>query len=683
LAFSFFSIQGIFPNLMRKKMPIRVGVDSGGTFTDFVVYDGQKLSIFKLPSTPANPSISILRGLERIAEEYAVKLTELSVVHGTTVGTNALLQRKGGRIALITTKGFEDVLAIGRQARPLLYDLNVTRPEPLVPATLRFGIDERVTSSGEVIKGLSHSEISRVIKQIKKRRVEAIAVSLLFSFANPEHEQLLYEDLKDLNLPLSLSSRIHPEYREFERTSTVVINGYLQPVMGTYLKGLTRAVPDLRVMQSSGGSISADSASEEPVRTVLSGPAGGVVGLLQTATVKDIANYISFDMGGTSTDVSLCPGGEMVMTTEAAINGLPVSIPMLDIQTVGAGGGSIARVDTGGSLRVGPESAGADPGPACYGKSLFPTVTDANLLLNRFGSDSLLGGEFKLDRGAAQRAIEQLSSEISKYAKRSVDIYKTASGILDVVNVHMERAIRSVSVERGFDTRNCALVSFGGAGGLHAVELARSIKIPLVIVPKSPGALSALGSLGSDVVKEWSRTIMVSTLEEWPKRLERAFRSMQEMGQRILLSEGFSLKRQNHKRSVKMRYKGQSFDLTVDYIKGEELIKAFHRAHKIRYGYSQEENEVEIVSANLRSIGLVDRIKLPRTPPVKAVGAKERVKVFYNREQIVAHIYDRDNLSEGARLNSPCIIREYSSTTFVPPGASIRIDKSGNLLITP
>jgi N-methylhydantoinase A len=376
---------------------VRVGVDTGGTFTDFVYDAGGQLEVFKLPSTPSDPSLAIRDGLQQVCTKTGIELENIDVVHGTTVGTNALLQRRGARTALVTTKGFEDVLVIGRQARPELYNLNAVRPPALVPDELRLGVAERDIASGEVIEQLQADEIASLTAKLQKAQVETVAISLLFSFVNPEHERRIAEALVSLGVPLSVSHQILPEYREFERTSTVTINAYLEPLMGTYLQRLATDTPRLRVMQSSGGSISAAVAAREPVRTILSGPAGGVVGALRAARAAGFEKVITFDMGGTSTDVALCERDGLRMTNEAAVAGLPVAVQVMDIHTVGAGGGSIARVDEGGSLRVGPESAGADPGPACYGRSLLPTVTDAHILLGHFGGAGLLGGDFALD----------------------------------------------------------------------------------------------------------------------------------------------------------------------------------------------------------------------------------------------------------------------------------------------
>ncbi|HEV2834087.1 MAG TPA: hydantoinase/oxoprolinase family protein, partial [Pyrinomonadaceae bacterium] len=389
---------------------IRIGVDTGGTFTDFVFEQDGQIQLFKIPSTPSDPSLAIEQGLTRICGK---KNIAVEVVHGTTVGTNALLQRRGARTALITTKGFEDVLVIGRQARPELYNLNAVKPPPLVSDELRLGVAERVVASGAVLQPLDEKDLEPLIQKLKRENVESVAVSLLFSFLHPQHEEQVRKAIETLGVPVSISSRILPEYREYERTSTVVINAYLQPLMGRYLKRLSSRFP-LRVMQSSCGSISAEMAAVEPVRTILSGPSGGVVGALRAAQAAGIKNIITFDMGGTSTDVALCDSGAIRTTNEATVAGLPVAVSVMDIHTVGAGGGSIARVDEGGSLRVGPESAGADPGPACYGRSMLPTVTDAHVVLGHFGGGGLLGGEFKLDAARAHEAMNQLANDLSK-----------------------------------------------------------------------------------------------------------------------------------------------------------------------------------------------------------------------------------------------------------------------------
>ena len=675
-------------NVNRK---IRIGVDTGGTFTDFVYQTNGALQVFKLPSTPDDPSRAIAEGLRRISEEAGA--TSIEVIHGTTVGTNALLQRKGARTALVTTAGFEDVIEIGRQARPELYNLNAVKPPPLIANELRFGVRERVTATGEILDVLRDEDIAALVEELRKAKCESIAVSLLFSFVMPQHEEKIASALSAMGIPLSISHQILPEYREYERTSTVVVNAYLQPLMGRYLTRLSaqgqrpktkdqRPIFLLRVMQSSGGSISAEAAAEEPVRTILSGPAGGVVGALRAAKAAGFENIITFDMGGTSTDVALCDREGMRLTNESIVAGVPVAIPMMDIHTVGAGGGSIARVDEGGSLRVGPESAGADPGPACYGRSLLPTVTDAHVVLGHFPGASLLGGEFKLDDARSREAMNRLASDMSAAAGRKVSPIEAARGVLDVVTTNMERALRHISVERGHDPRDFTLIPFGGAGGLHAVALARALRIPRVLLPPSPGALSAVGVLMADVVKEQSRTVMIEVGAETSRTLEPILRDMEKQAKAILRREGFPPGKQKHERSLAVRYKGQSFELQIKTTKGN-IAGAFHRAHRARYGYAQEKNVVEIVSARVRSIGLSKKLRA-RTAVTfrkKRSAPYDFVKTFLGGKSIRSAVYQRDRLTAGETLKVPCILVEYSATTLVPEDAHVFVDNQLNLII--
>jgi N-methylhydantoinase A len=677
------------PSRVRK---VRVGVDTGGTFTDFVFASrgaGSNLEIFKLASTPADPSRAIAAGLRLISEETGVPLQGLEVVHGTTVGTNALLERRGARTALVTTRGFEDVLVIGRQARPELYNLNAVRPPPLVPDDLRFGLRGRIAATGEVIEAPDEAELTALVRRLKKAKVESVAICLLFSFVNSAFEEQIAAALACLDVPLSVSHRILPEYREFERTSTVTINAYLQPLMGTYLKRLAANTPSLRVMQSSGGSISASVAAEEPVRTILSGPAGGVVGALRAARAAGFEKIITFDMGGTSTDVALCERDGLRMTNEAAVSGLPVAVSVMDIHTVGAGGGSIARVDAGGSLRVGPESAGADPGPACYGRAFLPTVTDAHVVLGHFGGAGLLGGEFALDEERSQKALAQLASDMSSAAGRRVTAIEAAQGVLSVANTNMERALRRISVERGHDSREFALLPFGGAGGLHAVDLAQALRIPRIIVPNAAGALSAIGVLTADVVKDQSRTVMLElALKVEPKveqKLDQIFKQMERDAAVTLRHEGFPTEKQKHERSLALRYQGQSFELEIKQTRGN-LGGSFHRAHRERYGYAQETNTIEVVSARVRSIGVVER----RTERRRSASESRKRKfaeparhatAYVNGKKLRLAVYERGELPLGARLRTPCIVTEYSSTTLIPQVALAQIDDYGNLII--
>ncbi|PYS82403.1 MAG: 5-oxoprolinase [Acidobacteria bacterium] len=667
---------------------VRVGVDTGGTFTDFMYHAVGRAKIFKVPSTPDDPSRAIVEGLRRVARETGARLRDLEVVHGTTVGTNALLERRGARAALVTTAGFEDVLAIGRQARGSLYDLNWTRPAPLVAERLRFGVRERVAADGSVVVELEGGEIEKLVGKLRRARVESVAVSLLFSFARPEHEQRIERALAAAlaGVPLSVSHKILPEYREYERTSTVTINAYLQPLMGAYLSRLGARVSArrLRVMQSSGGSVSARAAAAEPVRTILSGPAGGVVGATHAGVGAGFSDIITFDMGGTSTDVALCAGGRLRLTNEASVAGLPVAVPVLDIHTVGAGGGSIARVDAGGSLRVGPESAGAVPGPACYGRSTLPTVTDANLVLGRFGGADLLGGEFELDERRAVEALMNLAREMSEASGREVLHTQAALGVVRVVNAGVERALRAVSVERGFDPRACALLTFGGAGGLHAVELARALRIPRVVVPREPGALSAAGCLRANVVKSLSRTLMLEVGDGAREdEIERAFVGMEREARAALRREGFNDARQRHARTIAARYRGQSFELEIPW--GRRAVARFHREHAARYGYAQSADTIEVVSARLFSAGLVERLKdeRPRRAAAlrRAVAPHRTARVHFDEGPLEAAVYRREELRAGARLRAPSVVTEYSSTTLIPSGARARIDDRGNLVI--
>ena len=594
------------PRQKTSREPLRVSIDTGGTFTDCVWIDSGRLQMRKVFSTPDDPSRAIIEVLSSLD----IAGRELLLLHGTTVGTNTLLTRGGARTALVTTEGFEDIIEIGRQARPKLYDLFFDRPEPLVPAELRFGIAERMSPEGVPVRKLEQAELDRLRRAVERAKPQAIAVCLLFSFANPAHEKLVARALSSLGVPVSLSHIVLPEFREYERASTVVVNAYLQPVVERYLERLEKRVADwvrrgkgqgarVFVMQSSGGITSLGSAAREPVRTVLSGPAGGVVGA--AAIVRSgphdqrFEKIVSFDMGGTSTDVCLVdrqPG----TTNEADIDGLPVRVPMLAIHTVGAGGGSLARFDAAGALHVGPESAGADPGPICYGRGKTPTVSDANLLLGRIRADNFLGGGFKLDLDRTER----LTREWLKRNGSKLSVEQFAAGMVRVVNANMEKAIRVVSVERGYDPRDFTLVAFGGAGGLHACELASALAIPRVIVPVLPGALSAYGILASDVVKDYSRTVVwrAAAGDVPDVRLRGEFAVLEKAARADFARERWEGKPLLEP-SVDVRYGGQGYELNIPWSRG--LLDDFHREHKRRYGYSHPQREVELVTLRLRA----------------------------------------------------------------------------------
>jgi N-methylhydantoinase A len=700
--------------MTRRVQPLRVAVDTGGTFTDCVwMDDTRRLRMLKVFSTPADPSQAIVEALRKIDNKG-----ELVILHGTTVGTNTLLERKGARTALVTTAGFEDAIEIGRQARPKLYDFFFDRIEPLVPADLRFGIEERTASDGKILTTPTPEDLKALATQVGAKRTESIAISLLFSFANPQNEQAVAEALKPLGVPLSISHQILPEFREYERTSTVVINAYLQPVMQRYLENLQSRFrnlveerrfsaakspgkvgalapggtqpPRIFVMQSSGGITALASAASEPVRTVLSGPAGGVVGAAASASASGFKRIIAFDMGGTSTDVSLVEGA-ITTASHAEVAGLPIGVPMLDIHTVGAGGGSLARFDAAGVLRVGPESAGADPGPICYGRGTQPTVTDANLLLGRLQPTRFLGGDFTLDLDRTRRlTTEWLKKEWLKQQRTPLTIEQFAAGVIRVVNATMEKAIRVVSIERGRDPRDYALVAFGGAGGLHACALAEALSIPHVIVPALPGALSALGIQVSDVVKDYSRTVLWRVSGKLPAALLNAeFSALRKQAEKDFQHEAWQ-GRVHYQTTVDLRYRGQGYELNLPYT--NDLLKKFEREHHRRYGYAHPTRELELVTLRLRAS--VKSTKLRTTtahvgtaalgrPGRATLGSPSTPKaaVVFDGKKLAASIYSRDTLKPGKTCAGPAIVTEYSATTVIPPGRHFQVDRAGNLLI--
>jgi len=656
----------------RRAQPLCIAIDTGGTFTDCVWVEGRHIRMLKVFSTPDDPSRAIAEALEKIGTRGS-----LTLLHGTTVGTNTLLQRKGARVALVTTAGFEDVIELGRQARPKLYDFFFDRVEPLVARDLRFGVNERVSSEGEILQEPAAAELRKLARKVGARQPEAVAISLLFSFANPKNENAVAVALSRMGTPLSVSHQILPEFREYERTSTVVVNAYLQPVMERYLGNLERQTGKARVfvMQSNGGITALSSAAREPVRTVLSGPAGGVVGGAAMARRSGFDRVISFDMGGTSTDVALVEG-EARASSQSEIAGLPVGVPILDIHTVGAGGGSIARFDAAGALRVGPESAGADPGPICYGRGTEPTVTDANLILGRLQADCFLGGDFELDAARTHRVV----AKWLKQQGSTLSVDRFAAGVVRVVNATMEKAIRVVSIERGHDPREFALVAFGGAGGLHACELAEGLGIPRVIVPALPGALSAYGILVSDVVRDYSRTVLWRALDKLPGvQLDAEFSTLRRKAKADLRREEWKGKIVFDP-SVDVRYRGQGYELNVPYTRG--MIGTFRAEHERRYGYSYPEREVELVTLRLRA-----RMKAGNSVTASVGASKSsrlalrKATVIVDGKKVAVAVYERDGMQINQRFRGPAIVTEYSATTVVPPRKTFWIDRPGNLVI--
>ncbi len=715
-----------------------VGIDVGGTFTDFALLRDGQLLAYKEATTPADQSQAILAGLSHLGVVTAAggeAAVDAELVHGTTIATNALLERRGARTALLTTAGFADVIEIGRQNRPHLYALHQSRPHPLVPPDLRFEAAERLDFQGNVLTGLDEEALAGTASEIAAAAPQSLAVCFLHSFRNPHHERRAAQIVREAcpRLAISLSSDILPEYREYERTATTVINAYLLPLVGSYLDHLTEALAEaagrpahntgrqrgrvpIRVMQSNGGAIGAAQAASEPARLVLSGPAGGVVGAFRLAQLAGAADaqhgaagsstsqtatqvsrqgprIITFDMGGTSTDVALCPG-RIPRTTESEVAGLPLRLPIIDIHTVGAGGGSLARVDAGGGLRVGPESAGAVPGPVCYARGgQQPTVTDANLVLGRLDASQFLGGSgaMALDLAAAEAALADLGAALG-----GLSSHEAALGVVRVANARMERALRRVSVERGHDPRTFTLVPFGGAGPLHACDLADALGIPRILLPPSPGVLSALGLLIADVVHESSRALLLeaSSLVDDPAPLQESAAALERRVKAVLAAEGVHAPALDA--SLDLRYRGQSYELSVPLALPapspaqashavQRAIEAFHAAHEARYGYAMLSETVESVAVRLRATGSGAQLNLPQEPlgPPDPDAARVTAKpVWFGPDgPTTTSCYDRVRLRPGHRFEGPAIVFQFDTTTVVGPGWSASIDERHNLLL--
>lgn len=656
---------------------MRIAIDTGGTFTDCVCLADGELRVKKIFSTPADPSQAVLEGVRALGGEERV-----DVRHGTTVGTNTMLERTGARVAFVTTAGFEDTIAIGRQTRARLYDWFAPVPVCLVPRELRFGVPERVSAEGELLRAPTDEELAALVRAVRAGGAEAVAISLLFSFANPRTEKRVEEALRTLGIPVSASHRILPEFREYERASTTVVNAYLAPRMEGYLLLLEERLAArprrgrVDVMQSSGGIVAARLAAREPVRTILSGPAGGVVGACRMAGRAGFESIIGFDMGGTSTDVFLARNAHQgtERTSESVVAGVPIGVPMLDIHSVGAGGGSIARFDAGGMLRVGPESAGADPGPICFGRGARPTVTDANLLLGRLDPESFLGGGVRLDRERTARLMRE-----QKGAVETVEEF--AAGVLHVIETQMERAIRVISVERGHDPREFTLVAFGGGGPLHACSLARALRIPRVLVPALPGALSALGILLADTVRDASRTVMLPSEEIG--NLAGIFAALEEQGMEEFSAAGLE---GVARRSVDLRYRRQGYELNVAYDPQapSRSLDAFHELHRQRYGFADAVRPVEIVNLRVRTIAAGEPYEPARRELVagdgRAARSAERA-VYFDGGFRPTRFYRRDDLVPGDAIEGPAMITEYTAATLVPPECAVQVDGFGNLVI--
>ena len=665
---------------------VRIGVDTGGTFTDLLCLHEGELRVYKLRSVPSDPSRAILAGISTLLGD-ALQDAPLEVTHGSTVATNAVLERKGSKLALVTTAGFEDVLRIGRQARTELYNFMVRRPEPLVSPALTFGMKERFSADGEELEELSSAEVDALIVKLRELEVESVAVCFLHSYAFPAHEKTVAEAMRSAGLRVSASHEVLPEYREFERWATTAVNAYVAPLMARYLDRLQQSLGEatLRIMQSNGGSISAKRAGSEAVQTILSGPAAGVIGAQAMARLSGYERIITFDMGGTSTDVSLIDG-VIGTTNESLVGDLPVRLPVLDIHTVGAGGGSIAWIDAAGGLRVGPRSAGADPGPVCFGVGEELTVTDANLLLGRLDPAYFLGGRLRLDVERTQAVARDFAGKLK------LNVPALAEGILRIANANMERAVRVVSVRRGFDPRDFALLAFGGAGGLHACDLAASLDIETVLVPEHSGVLSAFGMLMADVAKDYSMPVLRPTASLAATDLQARVTSLIEQATIALTAEGFASEQMTFAAALSMRYRGQEFDidvpLSLEGMSDEEMARLeheFHQRHARRYGYSNPQRATEVVQLRLRATGLTEKPALQLASPAeaKALPSPDAIReTIFAGSSVATPIYHRNRLEPGMAGEGPAILVTGESTNVVSPGWRWQIDGAGTLVAT-
>jgi N-methylhydantoinase A len=652
----------------------RLGVDVGGTFTDLVALVDGQLRTAKVPSTPKDQARGVVHAIEVAALAPG---TAASFTHGSTVATNALLERRGARTALVTTEGFRDVLEIGRQNRPALYDLTRDRPPALVPRELRFTVRERMGPDG-VLVPLDQGSLRAAVGACRDAGVEAVAVCLLFGFLHPEHERQVGAALREAlpGVHVSLSCEVLPELREYERCSTTVCDGYLTPRLAAYLRSLageveTLGLPAPLVMQSSGGAVEIEAAATSAAGCILSGPAGGVVGAAWVAGLSGFRDLLTFDMGGTSTDVAPVLGGVVQTTTESVVAGVPVKLPMVDVHTVSAGGGSIAWVDAGGALRVGPRSAGADPGPAAYGRGgEEPTVTDANLFLGYLPDGAELGGEVRLDRGLAERAVRRVGE------RAGLDAHQAALGIVRVADAEMTRALRVISVERGLDPRELTMVAFGGAGGLHACALAEELRIGRVLVPRAAGVLSALGLAVSDVRRDHVHPFLAALDEADRGEVEAAYAELERRAGEQLAHDP----RRTVTRSADARYQGQSFELTVDADDLPGLAGRFHAEHERRYGYRMEDEPVELV--NLRLVATVpgDKPALHEGPSRRAATGGRR-RASFDGDWHDVHVVRRADLGAGGEVGGPAVVEFAESTLLVRPGWRGTVDEVGALVL--
>lgn len=681
-------------------MSYKIGVDVGGTFTDVCMFNQEtgEVNVYKLPSTPWDPSEAIGTGIQEILALYQVSPAAVSnLVHGTTVATNAALERKGAKTAIITTKGFRDLIELARQTRASLYDTQVEKPVPIVYRKMRREVEERVQADGTIFQPLDIAQVERMVDELKTQGTQAYAVCLLHAYINPLHEQQIKQVIQKRHPEayVSISSEVLPEIREYERMTTTALNSYIGPKVGMYARQFQQRVKDMGmeltpyINQSNGGLMSIETTYQNPIRTALSGPAAGVSGANYITKLAGVENIITFDMGGTSTDVSLIEHYSPKLTTSKAIAEFPVKVPMTDVTAVGAGGGSIAWIDNGGMLKVGPESAGAYPGPIAYSRGGDqPTVTDANVVLHRLNPKTILGGRMKIDEEAAFRAIEE------KLAKPlGMSALDAARGIITVVNSNMARAIRVVSVERGYDPREFVVVAFGGAGALHAVNVAKDLGIHQVMIPCNPGILCAVGLLVSDIRCDYVKTNISDFVPENLARMNDNFRELSEKGDAWLDTENIDAEHKQIVRHADMRYFGQNFELSIE-IPYEKITPEnmdairglFHRAHKREYGYCNEGALVQIVNYRVTALGKVQTIQLAEHPlegPDASAALSGQREVYFEEagDYVDTRIYDRDKIKAGNEIQGPAIIEQMDSTIVVPPGHTARADQYLNLMI--
>ncbi len=680
-------------------MAWRIGVDSGGTFTDVCLFDDTsgRVEVWKVPSTPDDPSRGIAQGVEEGVQRVGAKPADAAYFgHGTTVATNALIQHRGVPTGLITTAGFRDLLEIGRQKRPDLYDIQADKPPVLVARDLRLEVPERVHHDGRVETAVDEQALREAARALKKAGVKAVAVSFLYGFVRPEHEQIARRILAE-EFPeafVCTSHEVAPEFREYERMSTAVVNAYLGPVMQGYIRRLAERLAALglkatpHLTQSNGGVIGFEQAARLPVRTVLSGPSTGVVAAQAVGKMAGMDDLITFDMGGTSTDVALLQGGACRMASEAVVHGYPIKAPMLDIHTVGAGGGSIAYVDSGGLMKVGPRSAGAAPGPVCYDKGNDePTVTDANVVLQTLNPEYLLGGRMKVRQDLAKAAIRRLADKLG------MELMATAQGIISVVTANMVRAIRVISVQRGHDPRDYALVAFGGAGPLHAAYLARELEMKRVLVPRTPGILCAMGLLLTDLRADFATSKPQVLTKKSLADVAESFDALLGQARAWFAEEGIAPAAQRTTRTVDMRYAGQNYELPVPVPKGpitlatlEALAEGFATAHKRMYGFAAKDDPVQLITFRVEAAGLVNKATFQPRPEGKAdasaaIVGRRQVWLPGGDGYVDCPIYDRARLDAGHRIPGPAIVEQMDATTVIPPGMTGRVEPYLNLIL--